>query len=148
MYDGILLPTDGEAGAEEATRHAVELAAACDAVLHVLYVVDESVYTTYPGDEYVHEREGLEAALEQTGERTLEAVKETATDAGIAARTALRYGTPHREIVNYADEEAVDLIVIGTKHRSGTYRRLLGSVTERVVRLTDRPVTVVKTRAE
>lgn len=148
MYNRILIPTDGQAGAEEATRHAIDLAAACDATLYVLYVADESVFTAYSGDEYVHEREGVEAALERAGERALEDVVEAASDVAVQTNTEFRRGIPHREIVEYAEEEAVDLIVIGTKSRSGSYRRLLGSVTERVVRLAGQPVTVVKTGVE
>lgn len=145
MYDRILLPTDGEAGAEEATRHAVNLASACDATLHALYVVDEDVVGSYPGDEYVHEHEGAEAALEQAGEDALAAIEDAAASADIDVTTVLRHGSPATAIVEYADEVDADLVVVGTKSRPGDYRQLLGSVTERVARLTERPVTIVKT---
>ena len=148
MYDSILLPTDAGKGAERATDHAIELATAHDADLHVLYVVDSDVYASYTGDEYVHELEGLESALEQEGEDALEAATERATEAGLTITTAVRHGTPDEEIIAHADHEDVDLIVMGSKDRPGEYRRLLGSVTERVVRLSSRPVTVVKTPVE
>jgi nucleotide-binding universal stress UspA family protein len=48
-------------------------------------------------------------------------------------------------IVGYADDADVDLLVLGTKRRPDEYRALLGSVTDRVLRLTTRPATVVKT---
>lgn len=147
MYDRILLPTDGEEGAEEATEHAVELAAACDATLHVLFVVDEDVYGAYPGDEFVHEREGAESALEEIGEDALADVAAAADSAGVETQLETRYGSPATEIIDYADDEDADLIVIGTKSRPGDYRQLLGSITERVARITDRPVTIVKTDA-
>ncbi|EMA38573.1 universal stress protein, partial [Halococcus hamelinensis] len=53
MYDRILLATDGTTASENAESHAIDLAATHDADLHALYVVDESVYTAYSGDEYV-----------------------------------------------------------------------------------------------
>ena len=144
MYDRILLPTDGRPGAEGAGRHAVDLASACDATLYILYVVDEDIYTAYSGDEFVHEDEGAEAALEQAGQDAVEAVADLATDAGVEARTDLRHGTPHETIVDYADEVDASVIVLGTKSRDGAYRKLLGSVTDRVARLADQPVTIVK----
>ena len=148
MYDRILLPTDAGTGAERATDHAIELADAHDADLYALYVVDSDVYASYAGDEYVHELEGLESALEQEGEEALEAVTERAGEAGLEVTTAVRHGGPHEVIIAYADEADVDLVVMGSKDRPGEYRRLLGSVTERVVRLSSRPVTVVKTPVE
>ncbi len=45
-------------------------------------------------------------------------------------------------------EAIVSLVVVGSKNRSGEYRRLIGSVAERVVRLSEHPVTVVKTAVE
>lgn len=148
MYSRILLPTDGESGVEEATEHAIRLAADTGATLDVLFVVDEAVYTAYPGDEYVHEREGTESALEQVGRDAIASVVEQADAAGVETQTALRHGTPHEEILRYADDNDVDLVVMGSKQRSERYRRLLGSVTERVARLADRPVTIVKTAVE
>jgi nucleotide-binding universal stress UspA family protein len=145
MYDRLLLPIDTSAGSERAIEHAIDAAERYDAELHVLYVVDTDTYSSYPGDEYVHEFEGLESALEQAGEEALEAVLETAESAGVEAESAVRHGVPHEEILAYAEEADIGLTVIGSKNRSGEYRRLLGSVAERVTRMAERPVTVVKT---
>ena len=145
MYDSVLLPTDASVGADRATEHAVDAAERYGARLDVLYVVDEETYSSYSGDEYVHEFEGLESALEQAGEDALAAVLEQAEAAGVEAETAIRHGVPHQEILAYADEHDVGLVVVGSKNRPGEYRRLLGSVAERVARMSERPVTVVKT---
>ncbi|PCR91885.1 universal stress protein [Natrinema ejinorense] len=148
MYDRILLPTDAEDGTELAIEHAIAVAEQTDAELHLLYVVDSDVYNTYSGDEYVHEFESLEAALEQVGEDALESASEAAHEAGLESTTVVRHGSPHEEILDYADEADVDLLVMGSKERSGEYRQLLGSVTDRVARLSSRPVTIVKTPVE
>jgi nucleotide-binding universal stress UspA family protein len=148
MYDSILLSTDGTVASAEAESHAIALADAHDAVLHVLYVVDEDVVTAYSGDEYVDESEGPEHALEEHGEDVLSAVADRARTAGVEVVETMRHGRPAETIVDYADDEAVDLIVLGTKRHSEEYRSLLGSVTDRVVRLTRRPATVVKTEVE
>ncbi|MFB6194953.1 MAG: universal stress protein [Haloplanus sp.] len=148
MYETILLATGGGRASENATAHAIGLAAAQDATLHVLFVVDSDVYSAYSGDEYVDEREGPEHGLEEVGEETLESVTARASERGVETVERLRHGRPHEEIVEYADEADADLIVLGTRRYPDEYRSLLGSVTDRVVRLTDRPVTVIKTPVE
>jgi nucleotide-binding universal stress UspA family protein len=148
MYDRILLPTDASVGAERAVEHAIDAAERYDATLHVLYVVDTDTYGSYPGDEYVHEFEGLESALERAGRDALETIVEAAGRADVGTETVVRHGVPHEEILRYADEADVGLTVVGSKNRSGEYRRLLGSVAERVASLSGRPVTIVKTPVE
>lgn len=145
MYDSILLSTDGTVASERAEKHAIALADAHDADLHVLYVVDEDVVTAYSGDEYVDGAEGPEHGLEEHGEDTLSSIRSQATEQGIEVVDAIQHGRPAGTIMRYADDNDVDLIVLGTKRRPGEYRALLGSVTDRVLRLTTRPATVIKT---
>lgn len=145
MYDRILLSTDGGAASDRAERHAIDLAATHGATLHALYVVDEDVVNAYSGDEFVDEAEGPEHGLEELGEETFVDLRDRASAADVAIETAMRHGRPAETIVEYADDQDVDLLVLGTKRRPNEYRALLGSVTDRVLRLTPRPVTVVKT---
>ena len=145
MYDRILLSTDGTVASEEAEAHALDLAAATDATLHVLYVVDEDVVTAYSGDEYVDEAEGPEHGLEEHGEETLSELRTRASEAGVTIETAMEHGRPAETIVEYATDHDTDVLVLGTKRRPEEYRALLGRVTDRVLRLTTRPATVVKT---
>ncbi|SEP05765.1 Nucleotide-binding universal stress protein, UspA family [Halogranum amylolyticum] len=148
MYERILLATDGTVASTNAETHAIETAAEHGATLHALYVVDESVYSAYSGDEYVDEAEGPEHGLEEHGQETLRRIEAQADEAGVTVVDALEHGMPHEVIVDYATEEDVDLVVLGTKRRPDEYRSLLGSVTDRVLRLTDRPALVIKTDVE
>ncbi|GAA0717702.1 nucleotide-binding universal stress UspA family protein [Halorubrum trapanicum] len=148
MYDNVLLPTDGSVGVDRAIDHAIDAADRYDATLHVLYVVDSDVVNAYSGDEFVDGAEGAEETLEETGREALDTVAERAREAGVEAVTALRYGVPHEEILRYVDEADVDLTVMGSKTRSGDYRRMLGSVTERVSRQSAAPVSIVKTTVD
>jgi len=148
MYDRILLATEGTEASTDATTHAIELAAETGATLHVLFVVDETVYSAYSGDEYVDEAEGPERGLEDIGEEAIDAIRDRATSAGVEVESAMRHGVPAQSIVEYADDADVDLLVLGTKHRPAEHRALLGSVTDRVLRLTARPATVIKTTVE
>jgi len=148
MYENILLATDGTVASENATTHAIRLASLHDAMLHAVFVVDSDVYSAYSGDEYVDEREGPEHGLEEVGDEALSAVRTRAADHDVEVIEELRHGRPHEEVVDYADENDVDLIVLGTRRHPEEYRSLLGSVTDRVVRMADQAVTVVKTEVE
>ena len=145
MYDRILLPTDGSKGVDRAIDHAVAAAGRYDATLHVLYVVDSDVVNAYSGDEFVDGAEGASETLEELGREALAAVAAHAEEAGVETVTELVYGVPHERILAYINDEDVDLTVMGSKTRSGDYRRMLGSVTERVSRQSTAPVSIVKT---
>ena len=145
MYDRILLPTDGSKGVDRAIDHAIDAAERYDATLHVLYVVDTDVVNAYSGDEFVDGSEGAEETLAERGREALDEVAAHAADAGVDAVTELVYGVPHEEVLGYIDDADIDLTVMGSKTRSGDYRRMLGSVTERVSRRSAGPVSIVKT---
>ncbi|MFH5798063.1 universal stress protein [Haladaptatus sp. CMAA 1911] len=138
MYDDILVPTDGSASATEAARNAVELAAQFDATIHALYVID--IGAMWP-DAY----EGnVLNDLETRGKAAVERVRELAEEENVAVTDdVVTGGHPYRVILDYADENDMDCIVMGTHGRRGLDRYLLGSVTERVVRLADVPVLTV-----
>ncbi|ELZ42748.1 UspA domain protein [Halorubrum saccharovorum DSM 1137] len=145
MYDRILLPTDGSKGVDRAIDHAIDAAERYGATLHVLYVVDSDVVNAYSGDEFVDGSEGAEETLEERGREALDEVASHAADAGVDTETELVYGVPHEAILEYIDDADIDLTVMGSKTRSGDYRRMLGSVTERVSRQSTAPVSIVKT---
>ncbi|RXK49991.1 universal stress protein [Halorientalis pallida] len=138
MYDEILFPTDGSDGAAVALEHALEQADAHDAGVHVLFVAN----TTSLGGGAV---EGTTVeSLRATGERVVADAVDRITDAGLVAESEVREGSPYREILDYADEVAADMIVMGTHGRRGLDRYLLGSVTEKVVRSADVPVLTIR----
>jgi len=139
MYDAVLLPTDGSEGTRAAVDHAITHANAYDAALHVLYVVDARigvVHETTP--ELVFEE------LEEQGREAIEDVKTQAKARDVETiEGAVARGDPHQAILDYATAEDIDLIVMGTHGRTGLDHYLIGSVTEKVVRLSDVPVMTV-----
>ncbi|MFC7131378.1 universal stress protein [Haloferax chudinovii] len=139
MYDRILVPLDGSAPADEALGRAIDLAATTDATLYALYVVDERALHATQLD-----AGGLVRAYEAEGERIVSEAVEAAEADGVEVVTAVEHGSPHRVIPRYAAEVDADLIVMGTHGRRGIERYLLGSVTERVLRLADVPVLSVR----
>lgn len=147
MYQNVLIPTDGSAGVDESIAHGVAIAERFDATVHALYVVDERA----PGlfSEYTHAsfgenvRNEITSKLEAEGHEATSEVREAAAEAGLDAREAVVTGVPHEAIVDYAEENDIGLIVMGTHGRTGIGKYLLGSVTERVVRFSESPVLTV-----
>jgi len=140
MYKRILLPTDGSAGMDSVIDHAADLAAQHDALIHGLYVVDSTSFTSLPMET---SWEGISDLLEQEGDNALNEVERIVGDRAQVERVVVE-GSPSGEIVSHAREDDCDLIVMGTHGRGGIDRLLLGSVAERVVRTSNVPVLTVR----
>lgn len=121
MYDDVLFPTDGSENAEAAFEHALSLAERYGARIHVLYVVN----TAY-SDVGASGRTMVDS-LRERGESVVRAAEERAAAEGIDVLTLIEEGDPYGEILDYGEANA-DLIVMGTRGRSGLDRYLLGSV--------------------
>ncbi|MDQ2072023.1 universal stress protein [Haloarcula sp. H-GB4] len=137
MFDSILVPTDGSPGSERAFEAAATLASTHDATVHVLSVVDEHG----PTDDWDYDGDSPAEAF-------IESQADHVDTEDLSVTPAVREGVVHDAILDYADETGIDLIVMGTHGRTGVRRFLLGSVTEKVVRLADVPVLSVKADAE
>jgi len=145
LYEHILVPTDGSEATERAVREAVDLAAAHDATIHALYVLNTASFASIPTESSV---DGVSEMLEREGDVALDAVEAIAHEKGVPVERVQLDGSPAREIIRYADRSDVDLIVMGTHGRGGIDRLLLGSVAERVVRSSTVPVLTVRVEDE
>lgn len=140
LYEDILVPTDGSDAAETAASHALAVAVEHGATVHVLYVIDARI--TMAADDAT--RGELTAQLERDGQDAVDRIHNMAEEAGVAATRTVERGTPWKEILAYADDPGVDLIVIGTAGKSPREKRMgMGSVSERVVDDATVPVLVV-----
>lgn len=139
MYERVLVPTDGSDHASHAVEHAVTIAERFGATLHGIYVVESR--TAYDND--IVDPDEVEATLREEGEAALDALRERAGATDVAIETVLQHGPPPEEIVSYAREEDVDLVVMGSHGRSSFKERLLGSATEALLQADDLPVLVV-----
>ena len=141
MYDDVLVPTDGSEAVDRALDHAIRLATDHDARVHALYVVDRRIATANSGE--LHDE--IVADLESQGEEAVESVAQRAADAGLDAESIVRHGTPDKEIVEYADEAGIDVIVMSPEGKSPRERiRSLGSVSDRVADDATVPVFLIK----
>ncbi|RBI58549.1 universal stress protein [halophilic archaeon] len=134
MYEDILLPFDATEGATDVLHHAGEIAHWADATIHILYVAD----TTRDSVTVVEGH--LVDALVQEGEEIVEEAEETLRTLGVDYESDVVQGNPAPTIVEYAERYEHDLIVMPTHGREGISRYLLGSISEKVVRLSPVPV--------
>ncbi|MGB9957908.1 universal stress protein [Haloferax prahovense] len=142
MYDTVLVPTDGSARSLAAARRAIDLASAYGSSIRVLSVIDVDDLGLWTAADVPVER--VRASLRDAAEMAVEEVASLAADAGVPCETTVRIGVPYREILDAVDEGDTDLVVMATHGRTGLEHAILGSTTERVVRLADVPVLTVR----
>lgn len=138
MYEDVLVPFDGSEGAAEVLHHASEIAYWADSTIHVLYVAD-----TNRDSVTVVEGQTVDA-LAQEGEDMVEEATKTLDSLGVPSETDVVQGDPAPTIVEYAERYDYDLVVMPTHGREGLSRYLIGSVSEKVVRLSSVPVLTVR----
>jgi nucleotide-binding universal stress UspA family protein len=127
----ILYPTDFSSYSNQAYFHAVSLAEKHGASLTILYVYSPiSATEGRSGDDRAHWRSQLEQIRP--------------VDPTIPISHVFLEGDPAAEIVQYAIDASIDLIVMGTHGRTGLERLLMGSVAEKVMREAPCSVLVVK----
>ncbi|GGL49806.1 universal stress protein [Halocalculus aciditolerans] len=139
---GVLVPIDSSEQSTDALEYALEELQSDDITL--IHIIDpiEAGYTaqaTVPG----YSEEWYEQAQAEA-ETLFDSAQELADDYDVDLKTATEVGRPSRTIVDYAEENDFDHIVMGSHGRSGVSRILLGSVAEAVVRRSPVPVTIVR----
>jgi nucleotide-binding universal stress UspA family protein len=137
----VLVPYDGSDASLDAVEYALDVFS--DASVTVLHVVDESHFESPYGRLLVGEDELRDRAHEVAADLLSEAT-EAADAAGRSVETAVLVGHPVRAILDYADEEGFDHVVVGDTGLSNVPQLLLGSVSFGVVLHADVPVTVVR----
>jgi len=142
MYDDVLIPTDGSDTISQTLAHGLPIAANNDATVHSLYVVDSRV-TAAAGEDTTST--DLERTLGTRVRRPSPPLRNERRPRGSRPSARCVRGTPAKTILEYADEQGIDLIVIGTRGKSPREKvTSLGSVSERVVDNASIPVFVVR----
>ncbi len=132
MVEHILVPTDGSDNSYGALEQAIEIATPLEAAVHVLTVVPEMTRGAKLREEWA---DRVDEAVE-TGRERVE-------QAGLAFTGATREGPVARQIVEYAEQNDIDMIVMGTHGRTGLHRFLVGSVAQRTIQTAPIPVLTV-----
>ena len=129
MYKKILVPTDGSEFAKKAQQHAMFLAKVSGAELVAVSVTENNFVNGLPLDDEVYQ---LNQILKERSEENLKEFDQLNED-DLKITHVIREGSPARVILEVAQEEDIDLIVMGSSGKSGFDRFIMGSVADKVV---------------
>ena len=140
----ILIATDGSETANEAADFGIEMVGCSGAKIYAVYVIDTTPYRSVSldkiwSDEVLaeHEREGKEATsyVERIGKA-----------AGAEVESKVLKGHPVEKIISFAEDNDIDMIIVGSLGKGRYERAVLGSVSDKIIRHSKVPVLVVRER--
>jgi nucleotide-binding universal stress UspA family protein len=146
LIGSMVVGTDGSDTASEAVRQATELAQLLGAKVHLV-----SAYEPVPEGRLREERQQVPGDLQwmvnprEDVTDTLAAAAKGLQDVGVEVETHAREGDPADAILDVAEEEGADLIVVGNKGMTGAKRFLLGSVPNKVSHHAPCSVMIIRT---
>ncbi len=138
MFKKILLPTDGSAHSYRAAQYAVSLAKAYGGKVDLVYAVDEK--TSQIDVLSTSSKFELEKKRKQKFIKTTELMDEE----GIEHNIFFIYGEPGPAVVDFANKENYDCVVVGSRGLNPLQTMVLGSVSHKIVKRVNVPVLVVK----
>jgi nucleotide-binding universal stress UspA family protein len=145
VYKKILVPLDGSDLAEKVLPHAVALAKDSRAEVTLLTVVQLSLGFTAAKLEAIPEAAAeRKTALRAEALTYLEKIQRDLKEQGVRARPVALDGDVAAQIIAYAEQEGCDLVAMATHGRSGIDRFVMGSIAEKVVRHTTKPVLLIR----
>jgi len=167
MLSKILVPLDGSELAEAVLPYVEEICRRCEPIEIVLFQVvplpsarpgaffrspsDDLATTRLPESaadletaQHPIYREQILAGARAEVEAALARATQRLCEDGLAARVEMAFGRPAEEIIDFAEREGMDLIVMSTHGRSGLSRWILGSVADKVLHGTHLPILLVR----
>lgn len=148
-FQDVLAPIDFSEHAREALRASKTFASAYDARVHLLFVAEKRTVPTFsdtgiPGVGVVE----MDPEIVDNAGRALEQLNANVGGPEVQSTYHVREGEVSADIVDVAERQGVDLIVMATRGLTGLSRFLLGSNTERVVRVAPCPVLTIPSADE
>lgn len=140
----ILIATDGSEAANEAAAFGMEMVGCSGAKIYAIYVIDTTPYRSVSLDK-IWSKETLDE-FERAGHEATSYVERIGKAAGVEVESRVLRGHPVEKIINFAEDNNIDMIIIGSLGKGGYERFVLGSVSEKVVSHAKVPVLVVRER--
>jgi nucleotide-binding universal stress UspA family protein len=146
LFGSLVVGTDGSETAHEAVKQAMQLAQRLGATVHLV-----SAYEPVPEGRLREERQQIPEDLQwmvnprEDVDATLEEAAKTLTESGVSVEVHAREGDPADAILDVAEEQGADLIVVGNKGMTGAKRFLLGSVPNKVSHHAPCSVMIIRT---
>ena len=146
-YRNVLFCTDFSANAQAALPYAIDLAKKYGAALHLVHVYQEPEHVAELEMSPSIKSDWVRVAHllgTEKDKKLKETCEEITKETGSCLPKMLRGGKPHTEILRYARESGIDLIVMGSHGLSGLEHVLFGSTADRVMRESPCPVLIIK----
>jgi len=143
IFRKIMIATDGSELIKRAVDLAIEIAKLSEAKLYAVHMI------ALEGNSIIHSRgkeqkKALKEQLIVEGKKATDYVENIGRTANVRVESTILEGNPANEIIDFAEKNDIDLIVMGTHGKTGTQRFLIGSVSENVVRHSERAVLVAR----
>jgi nucleotide-binding universal stress UspA family protein len=145
MYNRILLPLDGSPLAEQALPHTIAIAERFQSELILLQVLIPLPRVPTTTEATILRAEEATTVLVR---EYLESVAASVQEQGITVQVITLEGRPHFQILQYAETNQVDMIVMCSRGQSGLSRWMIGSVSDRVMRGANMPVLLVRAQGK
>lgn len=140
----VLVPTDFSETSDVALKYGKAFAAAFGATLHVVHVIEEPYGQPWAVEAYGFSLAALQDEWIKEAKGRMEKILSDEERASLKAVTTTVLGHPVMEILRYAKDNNIDLIVMGTHGRGPLGHVVMGSVAERLVRKSPCPVLTVR----
>jgi nucleotide-binding universal stress UspA family protein len=150
VFRRILIAADGSENSKKAAKIGIELARQSQGSVLIVYVTDIGRYVSPAGliPTFGGVSPGviddIAASLKDAGEKATLQVDEMARANGVASERLIVDGNPANEILRIAEDDKMDVIVMGSIGKTGLEKFLMGSVAEKVVRNSRLPVLIVR----
>ena len=145
LFRNIVIATDGSKNVQRAISHGIEFAKLSGAIVHALYVVNTPSTIS---ENWTAGKETIYNIMKNDGKKAVSKIKEIGEASGVEVREVLLEGYPSNEIIYFAENNNIDLIVMGSLGATGLERFIIGSVAETVVRGSKVPVLVVRSEKQ
>ena len=147
MYQKILVPLDGSPVAECVMPHIEAIAKSESSLVELITVVEPLEIPTRGGIAITDaDLKQIASELRKETRQYLEGIVESLKKAGVKATYTILSGKPAETMVEYVNDNPVDLVIIATHGRSGITKWIWGSFTEKILRAVNVPILLVKTK--
>jgi nucleotide-binding universal stress UspA family protein len=156
-FNKIMIATDGSACSGIATEKGIEFARLSGGTVYAVYVMPTASlfsmnqgysYSIGMNPDFEPMYEEIHEAMEKQGQQAVNDVKGLGEMKGVNVESVLLEGNPSDELIRYAEEEKMDIVIMGTLGKTGLDKLLLGSVAGNLVRHSKVPVMVVREKCK
>jgi nucleotide-binding universal stress UspA family protein len=143
VYKKIMIATDGSELVRKAVDSAIEIAKLSEAQMYAIHVIVQGGYSITP---YINAEweKAMKEHLWQEGQEATAYVENVGRASNVEVKSIILEGSPAVEIIDFAEKNDIDLIVMGSHGKSAIKRFLIGSVAEKVVKHSKIEVLVVR----